>query len=263
MGRTAAATLVCLLLAALTAGSVRAQLVRGALDLSDLERAFAGGQVIDLAVSKASSVVTLRDVVKIPPPEEKVLVKTFDKESLPEVLKPAFSKPGIMGVTVARRYVAIIRTPLHKEYQDVLNHELVHAYISLASPQPLPFWFQEGSAVHFSSDKGRKFYGQAAKPGVVVGRVVELPDTYKQKLQSFHYLIEKVGKKRFYEWYRNAVITGEVDARPLLGLKKAIESGPVRARRPFPIWLAVAIGLVVVVILLVGYYSTRREGLLR
>lgn len=177
------------------------------VDNSVLDAAFQGAQRIDLATSKAPSVVTLRDKVKIPPPKTLVLVKTFKKESLPDVLQPAFAKPGVMGVTIRGRYVAILQTEFPKEYQDVLSHELVHAYISQASPKPLPFWFQEGSAVHFSTDKGWRFYGKPSdtQTGVMEGRIVNLSDTYKQKLQSFHFLIEKAGDKRFNEWFRETV----------------------------------------------------------
>lgn len=232
------------------------------LDPSALDRAFAGAEEVDLRTSTVSSVVKLREVVGIPPPETKVLVKTFKRDSVPAALAPVFAKPGIAGVTIGGRYIAIIHTDLHKELEDVLRHELVHAYITMASPQPLPFWFQEGSAVHFSTDKGRKFYGQPSEenPGMMVGKSVELTDTYKQKLNNFHYLINKVGKDRFYEWFRDAVETGEVDARPLLGLPTDEEPGPASFTRPFPVWLGVVIVLVVLAVAVAGYYSVRMGG---
>lgn len=227
---------------------------------AQLDAAFKGAEMVDLATSKVHSVVTLRETVKILPPPETVLVKTFKRESLPEVLKPAFAKPEVVGVTINGRYVAIIHTDLHKEYQDVLAHELVHAYISLASPKPLPFWFHEGSAVHFSTDKAWKFYGQPSKDqvGVMVGRTVELTDTYKQKLHSFHYLIEKVGKERFYEWYKEAVETGNVDARPLMGLKPASEVEKQR-KKGLPLWMIVGAGVVVVAVVIIGLHATRED----
>ena len=92
-----------------------------------LDAAFKGAQVVDLRTSQAPAVVTLRTVVKIPPPAEPVLVKTFSREQLPPVLRPVFSKPGVAGVTICGRYIAIIRTELVKEYRDTLGHELVHA----------------------------------------------------------------------------------------------------------------------------------------
>ena len=113
------------------------------------------------------------------PASEPVLVKVFARNHLPPVLQPAFSRPGVSGVTIDGRYIAILQTEFRKEYEDILGHELVHAYVSLVSPKPLPFWFQEGGAVHLSMGKGRKFYGQPSKTEahVTVGRVVELDPT--------------------------------------------------------------------------------------
>ena len=228
---------------------------------SDLEAAFQGAEEVDLATSKVSSVVTLREVVGIEPPVTSVPVKTFEREALPSVLKQAFAKPSIRGVTINGKYIAIIRTKYPKEYQDILRHELVHAYITMASPERLPFWFQEASAVHFSTDKTRKFYGQPSETqvGVMEGHVVDLTPTYKQKLQSFHFLIDSVGKEKFYEWYKQAVETGNTDARPLLGLtpESEAESG---FKKPFPIWLGVVMGVVVLVVAVIGYISSKHGG---
>ncbi len=241
----------------LMAGAVAADAV---FDPVALEKAFEGAQKIDLTTSKVSSVVKLREVVKIPPPADIVLAKTFKRESLPAVLQSAFANPNISGVTIGGRYIAIIHTDLHKEYDDILAHELVHAYITLASPNPLPFWFQEGSAVHFSTDKDRKFYGQPSKDqiGVMIGKTVELDDTYKQKLQSFHYMIEKAGDKKFNKWFREAVITGKVNPRPLLGLSEQPSASKHSAKRA-PFWFVGVIAVVVIVVIIIGIHTARRE----
>lgn len=240
------------------AAAARCSYAQGTLD-----EAFRGAQSIDLATSKEPAVVKLRETVKLPPPETPVLVKTFERSSLPEVLKPLFARPGTSGVTANGRYIAIIKTQFPKEYHDVLQHELVHAYITMvAAPRQLPFWFQEGSAVHFSTDKDRKFYGQPSKVvrGAVEGRVVDLAPAYKQKLQSFHFLIERVGTKRFNTWFRNAVLTGRVDARSLLGLQNQSPSEGDPTKKPFPLWLGLVIGVVVVIVAVVGYVGSRRGG---
>ena len=232
------------------------------LDLSELAAAFQDAETVDLVTSEGAAVSTLREVVRIPPPATPVLVKTFKRKELPEVLHGVFLDPKVMGVTLQARYIAIIHTEFHKEYEDVLRHELVHAYISMASPEPLPFWFQEASAVHFSMDKVRKFYGQPSKtkPRMMEGRVVDLTPTYKQKLRSFHFLIEQVGKDRFYQWYKQAVITGNTDARPLLGLDSKEEAARPKAKKAFPLWLGVVIGAAVVFVAVAGYVSTRSAG---
>lgn len=255
---------VCRLLAVLifvplvSSAGLASQPVR--FDLAEMQAAFSGAQTVDLRTSKVSSVSKLRDLVGIPPPSTPILVKTFKRDLLPDVLKPAFARPGVVGVTINGSYIAIIHTDLSNEYEDVLRHELVHAYITLASPHPLPFWFQEGSAVHFSMNKSRKFYGQPSKddPRLMVGKVVELDDTYKQKLQSFHFLIDKVGERKFYKWYKNAVETGVVDARPLVGLDEE-QPRPTAPRKRFPLWLAGLAGAIVAIVGVAAYVSMRRS----
>ena len=111
-------------------------------------------------------------------------------------------------------------------------------------------------------DKARKFYGQPSKtkPRMMEGRVVDLTPTYKQKLRSFHFLIEQVGKDRFYQWYKQAVITGNTDARPLLGLDSKEEAALPKTKKAFPLWLGVVIGAAVVFVAVAEYVSTRSAG---
>lgn len=248
------------ILALLTTGALADDVM--SIDDSSLDAAFQGAQKVNLATSKVPSVVKLREVVKIPPPTSPVLVKTFKKESLPDVLHPAFANPGIMGVTIRGRYVAILHTEFPKEYEDVLSHELVHAYITQVSPKPLPFWFQEGSAVHFSTDKGWKFYGKPSdkQVGVLEGRVMNLTDTYKQKLQSFHFMIDQEGEKKFDKWYRDAVMTGTVEPRTLLGLPPKAVTAASAPRASFKPWLGALVGVVVMVVMVAGYFAVKRDG---
>jgi hypothetical protein len=90
--------------------------------------------------------------------------------------------------------------------------------------------------------------------------VVDLTNTYKQKLQSFHFLIGRVGNDRFYKWYREAVRTGKVDARPLLGLEQA-DKAPQRAfKKPISGWFIAVIAAVVIVVAVAGYISVKRGG---
>ncbi|OFX15234.1 MAG: hypothetical protein A2Z18_04705 [Armatimonadetes bacterium RBG_16_58_9] len=253
--------IVAVILASGAAGGLPASEPVG-LAQGDLAAAFEGAQEVHLATSDVSSVVTLREVVGIPPPSTPVLVKTFKRENLPRVLQSTFLNPGIAGVTIQGKYIAIIQAPIQKEQDDTLRHELVHAYITLASPEELPFWFQEASAVHFSTDKAQKFYGQPSKtkPGMMEGRVVELTDTYKQKLKSFHFLIDQVGQEKFYKWYRQAVLTGNTDAGPLLGLEPKQERREAKPKKRFPLWLGGLIGAVVLVVAVAGYFAAKTNS---
>ena len=234
----------------------------GAVDDNSLTSAFTGAQSVDLRTSKVSSVVALREKVGIPPSSTPVLVKVFDRKTLPVVLRPTFARKGVAGVTINSRYIAILRTELHDEYTDILRHELVHAYISLASPSPLPLWFQEGSAVHFSMGKDRKFYGQPAKgrPGVMVGRTVELPNSYKQQLQTFNYVLGTVGEKEFNAWYKQAVLTGNVDPRSLLGLDSEPKAARSTPKRGPATWMYALLGVAVVGVIVVAYFASKRGG---
>ncbi len=233
----------------------------GSLELT-FRKAFEGAQIIDLRRCRVSSVVMLRDVIKIPPPRLPVLVKRFKRDQLPKVLRPVFSRRGAGGATIHGRYVAILETDFQKEYEDILRHELVHAYITLASPKPLPFWFQEASAVMFSTGKVWKFYGKPSEsePRMIVGKIVELDPSYRQKLQSFDFLLEKAGKEKFYRWYRKCVITGNVDPRELLG-RPAVRPPQTQAvENALPTWLWIGSATVVVLVLAVGLYISRRES---
>ena len=70
------------------------------------------------------------------------------------------------------------------------------------------------------------------------------------------YLINLVGEKKFYDWYKVAVETGDVDTRTLLGL------GPVREqpRQRHPIWVYVVVGVVVLGIIVAALISWKREN---
>jgi hypothetical protein len=201
---------------------------------TSMDDAFRGCSIVDLRTSRAKPVVTLREKYRIPPSAEPVLVKSFDRRGLPEAVKFAFANPNVRGVTMGGRYIAILSTDYKEEYRDILDHELVHAYISLAAPKPLPFWFQEASAVFFSTNKTVSFYGKSTDtPGQMVGKSSELSDVYKQKLHNFQFLTEYVGEDKFRKWYTNAVMTGDVNARPLLGLTETLMETAV-THRPFP-----------------------------
>ena len=231
-----------------------------------LVKLFKDARRVDLRTCQASSVLALRNVVKIPAPETAVLVKTFARKSLPAELRETLASSGagnssMNGVTMNGRYIVVIRSGFAKEDSDILNHELVHAYISLASPKPLPFWFQEASAVHFSTDTSRRVYGKPSEKhsGVTEAKVVELTGQYQRKLQSFHFLIERVGKKRFYKWYANAVETGIVDSHPLLGLSEPHPPVPDESGKPLLIGIIVAAMVIVLTMIVRGLVSAKRD----
>lgn len=220
---------------------------------------FMAGDMYLLATSDVKSVVKLREWVKIPPPEGFVYVKKYaSRESMPQFVADVFDKlttsqeSQVRGVCIRGRYIALLETEYHDELVDNLAHELVHAYLTLASGVDLPTWFQEGAAVYFSIGKESRLYGKTGDPRM---RQVTIPEDYKRKLYSFEYIEQKVGRKKLFEFVRTSVETGQVDPRAALGL------GPMQESSRRPIWQAVAvIGVVAVVFLALWLRSSRRDN---
>lgn len=221
---------------------------------------FMTGDVYLLATSDVKSVVKLREWVKIPPPPGFIYVRKYASTSSmpPEVaeifgkLAGSGDKSHVRGVNIQGRYVALLETEYHDELVDTLAHELVHAYLTVASGVDLPVWFQEGAAVYFSTGKESKLYGKTGDPRM---KQVTIPENYKTKLYSFQHIERKVGRKKLFEFIRESVETGEVDPRGALGLGPRVESD----RRP--IWQAVVLVVVVAVaIFALWYRSSRSEG---
>jgi len=72
-------------------------------------------------------------------------------------------------------------------------------------------------------------------------------------------MVQTAGDERFRKWFRRAVVSGQVDARTLTGEPKA-SAAPLRdSQRPLPVWLMAAIGVVVVVVMVIGFHVSRRD----
>ncbi|MDO8684112.1 MAG: hypothetical protein Q7N50_11590 [Armatimonadota bacterium] len=226
---------------------------------------FLTGDVYVLSTSKIESVVKLRESVKIPPPAGFVYVKKYASESsMPPVVRQVFesmTKPGgghVRGVTIRGRYIALLESEYHGELHDNLVHEMVHAYLVLASNGELPEWFQEASAVYFSIGKEGKLYHKTKDLRVIVD--MKMPEEYKNNLHLFRYLEQKVGQEKLYEFIRRAVETGEPDARLALGLKppapKDKEPSHSHDSRLIP---AALIGAAVLAVVIIVWVTLRRE----
>lgn len=224
-----------------------------------MDAEFLTGDVYLMSTSQVPSVVKLRTWVKIPPPEGFVYVKKYPSGSkMPAPVADAFSglsnradRARVQGVTMRGRFVALLPTEFHDELEDNLGHELVHAYITLASPRPLPTWFQEGAAVYFSTGRDTKLYGEVGKP---VMKEISLPEDYKTRLHSFQYIEDTVGRDKLFLFVRKSVETGNPDAREALGLSNPPEKfvPPIRQ-------IIVAIIGIAVVFGGAWYISHRRE----
>jgi len=183
---------------------------------------FLTGDVYLLSTCQIKSVVKLREWVKIPPPGGFVYVRKYpDKSAMPREVADVFeqlkgSEPtDVRGVTIYGRFIALLEGEYHDELEDNLAHEMVHAYITLASPNPLPVWFHEATAIYFSTGKESKLYGKTGDPKMVQ---MTIPEDYKKKFYSLKYIESKVGREKLFEFVKESVETGNVDSRKVLGL---------------------------------------------
>ena len=184
---------------------------------------FLTGDTHLLSTSRAKSVVRLREQVKVPPPAGFVYVRKYASPSaMPPVVRQAFAQPRadgarVQGISIRGRYIALLDTEYDEELADNLAHELVHAYLTLASKGDLPGWFQEGAGVYFSLGSKEKLYPNMNDPSQ--SKDVRAPGDYKSALYSFQYIEHKMGRARLYEFIRRAVETGDPDPRWALGMK--------------------------------------------
>ena len=218
---------------------------------------FLTGDTYLFATSDVRSVVKLRDLVKIPPPSGFVFVRKYaSKKAMPREVAGVFQDLGrsetseVRGVTIRGRYIALLQTEYHDELVDNLSHELVHAYLALASQTDLPRWFQEGAAVYFSTGKESGLYFKTGDPRI---KEVTIPEDYKRKLYSFQYIERRLGQQKLFEFVRRSVETGRVD--PPLAIGPAPSKGPGRR----PVWAVVLVGAGIAGALLIAWVLFRRD----
>jgi hypothetical protein len=183
---------------------------------------FLTGQTVLLSKNRSRSVIRLRNEVKIPPPAGFVYIRIYDSiAKMPPIVANAFKKQERvggnrpLGVTIQGRYIAAIKPEYPEELQDILDHEFVHAYITLASPKELPAWFQEGAATYFSTGRETSYYSRAGEPKI---KVSMLPEDYKRRLNSFQTLHDRMGTQKFLRFVRESVLTGTVNVKKALGI---------------------------------------------
>ncbi len=226
---------------------------------AELVGEFLQGDAYDLSTSEIGSVIKLREWVKVAPPEGLVYVRKYQEgDKVPEQVSQAFAQMSerpdgakVQGITIYGRYIAVLHSKYHDELVDTIAHELVHAYITLASPRQLPRWFQEGAAVYFSTGKDTKLYGITGDP---VMRQVTLPEDYKTRLYSFQYIEKKAGRPKLFQFVRDAVDTGKPKPREALGLAQ-----PPKPFKPPIFLISCVVGGVAILFGGAWYISNRRE----
>jgi len=217
---------------------------------------FLKGDCYLLSTSNIKSVVQLRDEVKIAPPPGFIYVRKYPStDAMPSEVTASWetldqsTESTVRGVTLQGRYIALLESEYHDELEDNLAHEMVHAYITLACPKALPIWFQEAAAVYFSTGKASKLYGKTGDPNMVK---MVIPEEYKRKFYSFKYIEEKVGQEKLFSYVKNAVETGDVDARKVLGIETATQ----KPRNSSHLWFFIGAGAaaVILTVWLISYF---------
>lgn len=211
-------------------------------------------EVIDLAVVSNPSVMILRDVWRIPLPEDPrvFLLELTDRNrkeeylrSLDSLFSPIRESSREMGKTFYGRFV-LVDPSLRRDrfyskgrFERVLGHELVHAYVKSAiglERDRLPKWFHEGLASHLSD----------ARAGAVTHE-------YRVYAGVFEFLQERFGESVVAELVRSGVQLGHIDLSLLETLQFESEAKFIRASVNWqdtkrvqivaPIFLAIALFL--------------------
>lgn len=113
-------------------------------------------QTIDVQTSAISPLPTLRETIRLPlPPDTRIFVVDGRHHAFDTMfavrLQPDGGTRSIDGFARGRMLVVGVSRSLKKRYNDVLRHELVHAYLNVVAPKrDLPPWLEEGLACYFS-----------------------------------------------------------------------------------------------------------------
>ncbi len=164
----------------------------------------------DLKQSDDPAIQQIRDEAGIPPPEGKIFVRYYaSREEMPALVRRAFENEDVAGVTILKRYVAILdeekatwpqQALQNQTLPTTISHELVHAYLN-SSPGSqaigAPDWYHEGIAIYFSrSGEGHSII----TPELTVSTTP--PKEYQQYDNNFKYLEAKLGRKGLVEKIR-------------------------------------------------------------
>jgi len=170
--------------------------------------------LISLSLSDDPAVVQIRDEANIKPPDGYIYVRFYSsKQAMPDIVKTAFSREGIAGVTIFTRYIAVL-SPIESDWQQqalqsqtmpkTISHELVHAYLNsiLGSKSftILPKWYSEGTAIYFSKSVGSNV---SIAPDLTIRTIS--PEDYKQYDLNFRYLEARFGRKHLLALIKESV----------------------------------------------------------
>ena len=170
--------------------------------------------LVSLATSDDPAVMQMRDETGIKPPDGYIFVRFYSsREAMPDIVKRAFSKEGIVGVTIFMRYIAVLSTKESDWQQQALqfqalpktiSHELIHAYLNsflgMKNLDALPKWYSEGLAIYYSRSCENN---TIVSPNFTISTTS--PANYKQYNLNFKYLETKLGRKHLLELIKQSI----------------------------------------------------------
>ena len=163
-------------------------------------------KIVNFRSSQDKAITRLRDLIRIPAPEGGAILRTYDtRDSMPPIMAELFNR-DTGGLTLWCRFIAVFKESKSLEQlQDVISHELVHAYILSylgTERDDLPRWFHEGVALYLSDAKDTYSY----RTGMNTEMVSWSPADYANYRLSFKYLDSRLGKAGVDQFIREAVV---------------------------------------------------------
>lgn len=176
-------------------------------------RVIAGEQLllVNFSSSNNKAVKALRNEAHLPPPKGGAILRIYAAgEIMPPPIRALF-QGNIQGITRYYRFIAI--NAAHKspeELENIISHELVHAYIlsSLGVNNTLPRWFNEGVALYLSGAKDQ----YVTLEGLNWTRISRVSDEYAEYRLIFRYLNYALGRRGVTEFIRQTVQQQSVTA---------------------------------------------------
>ncbi|MCL6591808.1 MAG: hypothetical protein K6U80_17890 [Firmicutes bacterium] len=219
--------------------------------------------IVSFAHSNNKALRALREEVKIPPPKGGAIVRVYASKSvMPPPVKAMF-QGDIQGITHWYRFIAVNgarKSP--EELENIISHELVHAYIfsALGKNDTLPNWFNEGVALYLSGTKD-----QYISPGGFFGDFISrASDEYEEYRQVFKYLERSQGRQGVTRFIRQTVerqsvmdslpqVAGATDYVDLRNKARHWHT----ARQNF--WAGLGIGSIMILVVLGSWLGKRRR----
>ncbi|GEM_PF-1237915 len=179
--------------------------------------------------SSDKAVQRLREEAHIAPPEGGAIVRVYQiKKEMPQPIHALF-RGQVQGITRWCRFIAVsAEDKSRREIEDIISHELAHAYISSSlglNDEKLPQWFHEGVALYLSDAKDQ--YVSQTRFGIE--RISWSPKDYEEYRLVFRYLDSTLGRQRVAEFIQ-LVVQGQSVTEPLRTVIGATSYDDLRAR---------------------------------